>query len=128
MIRNCLKRGALLWTVVVPLVARSTATDGGGPLSLQDLQRVCDEEPGSQPRYFPTGVFENLDIDQWWNCTGSRFLAALKEAPLWPAPRNLEAYRFFWLRTFGHSILIRIERRGNDVVLVAKKARRVEED
>jgi len=95
---------------------------GAGPSSLLDFQRLCAEDPGSQPRYFPTGVFENADIEQWWNCRNSRFVAAIQEAPLWRAPRNLEAYRFLWLQGFHHLIVIRVERRNNHILLVRKEA------
>jgi hypothetical protein len=95
---------------------------GARPSSLLDFQRLCAEDPGSQPRYFPTGVFENTDIEQWWNCRNSRFLAAIQEAPLWPAPRNLEAFCLLWLRGFRRLLVIRVERRSNHILLVRKEA------
>ena len=113
MITRPLKHAAFVWTVMLL---------GARPSSLLDFQRLCAEDPGSQPRYFPTGVLENTDIEQWWNCRNSRFLAAIQEAPLWPAPRNLEAYRFLWLRGFRHLIVIRVERRGDRLLLVRKEA------
>ncbi len=114
MITLALKQAAVAWTVMLL---------GAGPYTLEEFQRMCAEEPGSLPRYFPAGVIENQnpDAEQWWNCKNSRFLARMQERQLWPAPRDLEAYRFLWDR-FGHLIVIRLEKRGDHLLLVRKEA------
>jgi hypothetical protein len=73
------------------------------------LLLICGSSVGQQ--YFPDGVFEqqkkaNDFVVGWY----SEQLKALVEPSLWETSKNAkeQAYRFLWLRSFHHPVVVRL--------------------
>ena len=73
------------------------------------------------PKFFPEGTFDDLEV-KWF----TQHLAAMNERPLSEQGNgqrggpNIEAYRFLWLRSFDHPVVVRLQRE-NDQYRVAVK-------
>src|SRR6266513_5488624 len=72
---------------------------------------------GQNEPYFPKGVFSDdsqhdLFAANWY----LKHLKALAEPSLLHLSKNpaLESYRFFWLRTFHHPVIVRVDVRAGD--------------
>lgn len=59
-------------------------------------------------------------LDTFVNSWYSKMLFALKEPILKDYKADKEIYRFTWLRTFNHPVVIRLEKQGNAVRLFSK--------
>jgi hypothetical protein len=77
------------------------------PLVLYALTTLLAQEP-----YFPKGVLEDnaqgdLFRSQWY----SNHLKALEEPSLFQMAKgsSAESYRFVWLRTFDHPVIVRVD-------------------
>jgi hypothetical protein len=77
------------------------------PLLLYALTTLLAQEP-----YFPKGVLEDnaqgdLFRSQWY----SKHLKALEEPSLFQMAKgsSAESYRFVWLRTFDHPVIVRVD-------------------
>jgi hypothetical protein len=80
----------------------------------------------AQESYFPRGVFsDDTRGDQLRANWYSKHLKALEEPSLieWAKNPSQESYRFIWLRTFHHPVIVRLDVRTDGVgVLTAKVA------
>lgn len=76
--------------------------------------------------YFPAKLHRkdtvNDAIDSIRNAWYSRILFAMKEPMLCMYRGDMEIYRFTWLRTFHHPIVVRIEKKGTYMRLHTKVA------
>jgi hypothetical protein len=87
------------------------AASGYFPIAADPAGRGCD----------PTGISESKD--EWY----SKHLRAAGEPSLFeasrsPRPASVATYRFTWLRTFHHPVVIRVEvGRGRGARLIAKE-------
>lgn len=66
----------------------------------------------AQEPYFPQGVLEdNAQGDSFRSQWYSKHLNALKEPSLFQLAKNskTESYRFVWLRTFHHPVIVRVD-------------------
>jgi len=78
------------------------------------LLLLCGSTIGQQ--YFPEGVFDDEKqandsiVDQY-----SRYLKALQEPSLWETSKRTKGpvYRFLWLRSFDHPIVVRLNVNGD---------------
>lgn len=91
--------------------------------------------------YFPLALFPEIDVDMEQDSTGtwimspkriegvqdtsvvrwySEHLHAMQEPLLFHKNLNKEVYRFTWLRTFNHPVVVRIEKTGEQHKLVWK--------
>jgi hypothetical protein len=73
--------------------------------------------------YFPVGVFSpHEDGMNWIAKFYSSSLAAMQEAPLsFIKDKNIETYRFLWLRSFHPPVSIRFYRANNQSYMVVKQ-------
>jgi len=81
------------------------------PLLASASAQIVGSLPDQNPRYFPVGVFASVKSDdgnfkaRWY----AEELRGLKEPSLSePASSGESIYRFTWLRTFHHPIVVRI--------------------
>jgi hypothetical protein len=72
------------------------------------------DPPDIHPRYFPVGVFQDSSDTGWYRGFKERWYAkhlrSMNEPSLSVASKDaaLVAYRFVWLRTFHHPIVVRL--------------------
>jgi hypothetical protein len=69
-------------------------------------------------KYFPQGVLEdNAQVDSFLSGWYSKHLKALEEPFLFLESErsSAESYRFVWLRTFHHPVILRVGIRGDGV-------------
>jgi len=79
---------------------------------------------GSDPAlYFPEGVFNgNMWQNQFFADWYSQYLAAMNEPSLlFGEDGDIESYRFLWLRSFHHPVVVRLWRSGGKKFLVVKQ-------
>jgi hypothetical protein len=91
--------------------------------SIEILTRVSVDMPGRTSHYFPAGLFgPNEWSDDFRAGWYSKHLVAMHEPSLLMDDNaGGERYRFLWLRTFHHPVVIRAERFGNQRFLIAKE-------
>lgn len=76
-------------------------------LFIGGLGMACAQEP-----YFPQGVLEdNAQGESFRSGWYSKHLKALEEPSLYLESKssNAESYRFVWLRTFHHPVIVRVD-------------------
>ncbi len=73
--------------------------------------------------YFPVGVFSPHEGElNWTRKFYSSSLAAMQEPPLFPLKdKNVEAYRFLWLRSFHPPVSLRLWQTGNQSYMSTKQ-------
>jgi len=89
-------------------------------LLLCALGAACAQEP-----YFPQGVLEdNAQGDSFRSDWYSKHLKALEEPSLLQKSKDstAESYRFVWLRTFHHPIIVRVDIQANGGAELTTKA------
>lgn len=106
---------ALLWLVLAICTAGQSRTRG--ELPPPDL---ADEKP----RYFPKNVFSEFpDVSGFKVCWFAKHLQAMDEPSLLnnSTDNSLVAYRFLWLRSFHHPIVVRLTIRPDGAGQLASK-------
>ncbi|TSD65924.1 hypothetical protein FFF34_000570 [Inquilinus sp. KBS0705] len=84
------KYSLLLWIVLLPMM-------------------LIAQSKVNKQNYFPESNNKNVGIDTFVNHWYSNQLRALKEPNLYSIRSSYEKYRFTWLRTFHHPVVVRIE-------------------
>jgi hypothetical protein len=74
--------------------------------------------PETSFRYFPPTMVDQFRA-QWYGT----FLDAYNEPSLWERPKNTPdpSYRFTWLRTFDHPVVIRVDVRSDGICVLTVK-------
>lgn len=93
-----------------------------------ELSRKISEIEKGKSDYFPKRILGN-DMSPKHSVAGwySKHLKAMSEKSLLGiSDKNVETYRFLWLRTFHHPIFVRVERiqhepNANEIVLFSKE-------
>lgn len=96
----------------------SPVTDPSGfPGLSKEIRRV----EGSKNGYLPenTGLELDEDIFEIWHTP--RFAAMKEKSLLDISNKDLEVYRFLWLRSFDDPIFVRVVRSGTEIHLVTKE-------
>lgn len=73
--------------------------------------------------YFPVGIFGPHESElNWIRKFYSSSLAAMQEPPLFPLKdKNVETYRFLWLRAFHPPVAVRLWKTGNQSYISTKQ-------
>jgi hypothetical protein len=73
--------------------------------------------------YFPAGIFGPHESElNWIRKFYSSSLAAMQEPPLFPLKdKNVETYRFVWLRSFHPPVAVRLWKAGNQSYMSTKQ-------
>jgi hypothetical protein len=76
------------------------------------------DPPEPSFHYFPATMVDQFRA-QWYG----RFLDAYKEPSLWERSENAldQSYRFTWLRTFHHPVVIRVDVRSDGICVLTAK-------
>ncbi len=104
------------------------------PILLTEECKKSDSFPGISKRisktekgksgYFPDGTFaegwEGADafMNDWY---GKHLKASNEKSLLDVSDKNLEIYRFTWLRSFHHPVIVKIEKQKNDMKIFFKE-------
>jgi hypothetical protein len=86
---------------------------------LLGIVRVFGQEP-----YFPKGAFSgDSKVDQFTERWYSTYLKSFKEPSffLLKAKPSTESYRFIWLRTFHHPVIVRLDLRADGSGMLSAK-------
>jgi hypothetical protein len=84
-----------------------------------------DDIPKTRPKVFPRSPADTLDrnFDPYQHDWYGKHLRALGESSLIDrsVPDTVEIYRFTWLRTFHHPVMVRLEHNGYGALLTARE-------
>ena len=112
--------GSLLWLAFWPLDAGAERADKYACLA-EDSSPACEQLVAERSR-FPEGAFDDTALSSFVLLWYSEHLAAMAEPVLTRIDeRPAEAYRFLWLRTFHHPVVLRLQDVGGEKTLVVKQ-------
>ena len=97
------KYSLFLFLFVIPLHVPAQEANKQYIIPTQDYKRFqINNKPSF---YFPGGIYDDFIVEAY-----TKHLKAMKEPSLWADSKKteLQSYRFLWLRTFHHPIVIRL--------------------
>ncbi len=90
------------------------------PANSKELSQIKKGKSGYFPDKTFAGGYEGADVfmNDWY---GKPLKASNEKSLLETLDKDLEIYRFTWLRTFHHPIIVRLEKQKNEVKVIFKE-------